>query len=153
VPQQQQPLSSPPESLRSVTRFVEQDDSLVGALTVRETLAFTARLSLGSGSSWQARAARVEALIDAFGLRAQADTLVGTALRGGISGGQKRRLGVACQLVGTGTGAGAGPRVLVLDEPTSGLDSLAGGEVVRFLRGVARREKVRLSGLGGGGSG
>jgi ABC-type multidrug transport system ATPase subunit len=150
---QQQPLSSSPESLRSVTRFVEQDDSLVGALTVRETLAFTARLSVGSGS-WQARAARVEALIDAFGLRAQADTLVGTALRGGISGGQKRRLGVACQLVGTGTGAGTtGPKVLVLDEPTSGLDSLAGGEVVRFLRGVARREKVRFSGLGGEGSG
>ncbi|KAH6636204.1 hypothetical protein F5144DRAFT_487549 [Chaetomium tenue] len=129
----------PPSStaaLRSLTRFVEQDDSLVGALTVRETLTFTARLSSPSSgtSSRQARAARVEGLIDAFGLRAQADTLVGTALRGGISGGQKRRLGVACQLVGEGEGVL--PRVLVLDEPTSGLDSLAGGEVLIVIASI-----------------
>ncbi|KAK4039977.1 hypothetical protein C8A01DRAFT_36027 [Parachaetomium inaequale] len=127
--------SPPIPTLRSITRFVEQEDSLVGALTVRETLSFTARLS-SSTDTWQERVARIEGLIDAFGLREQADMLVGTGLRKGISGGQKRRVGVASQLVGTGA------RVLVLDEPTSGLDSVASWEVVRFLRGVARREKL-----------
>ncbi|KAK3295613.1 uncharacterized protein B0H64DRAFT_417276 [Chaetomium fimeti] len=128
-----QPASSTTTTpLRSVTRFVEQDDSLVGALSVRETLTFTARLSSSSSSGdWKARAARVEALLEGFGLRAQADTLVGTALRGGVSGGQKRRLGVACQLVGEGA-----PRVLVLDEPTSGLDSLAGWEVLIVIASI-----------------
>jgi ABC-type multidrug transport system ATPase subunit len=116
---------------------------------VRETLYFASRLSTtnttivttstGKGGrgkeTWQDRVARIEGLLDAFGLREQRDVLVGTPLRKGISGGQKRRLGVASQLI-------TAPKVLVLDEPTSGLDSVAGWEVVRFLRGVARRERV-----------
>ena len=128
---------APQTTLRALSRFVEQDDALTGALTVRETMAFASRLSPArtyhGGSS--SREGRIEELIEAFGLREQADALVGTPLRKGISGGQKRRLGVASQLV-------TGPRVLFLDEPTSGLDSVAGWEVVRFLRGVAKREGV-----------
>ena len=127
---------APLTTLRTLSRFVEQDDALTGALTVRETMAFAARLSPSSrGYRAGDREKRIEELIEAFGLREQADTLVGTPLRKGISGGQKRRLGVASQLV-------TGPRVLFLDEPTSGLDSVAGWEVVRFLRGVAKREGV-----------
>jgi ABC-type multidrug transport system ATPase subunit len=130
-------------ALRTVSRFVEQEDALVGALTVRETLTFASRLSFASSSSsggcgWRERVARIEELLEAFGLREQADTLVGTPLRKGISGGQKRRVGVASQLV-------TGAKVLFLDEPTSGLDSVAGWEVVRFLRAVAKRERVSFS--------
>ncbi|KAK3302445.1 uncharacterized protein B0T15DRAFT_487574 [Chaetomium strumarium] len=118
-------------SLRAVSRFVEQEDALVGALTVRETLTFASRLSFSfagcttssSSSSSRERVARIEELLEAFGLREQADTLVGTPLRKGISGGQKRRVGVASQLV-------TGAKVLFLDEPTSGLDSVAGWEVL-----------------------
>lgn len=132
-------------TLRSLSRFVEQDDALMGALTVRETMTFASRLSTTTSSSGPGpgrgrsgeRGQRVEALLEAFGLREQGDALVGTALRKGISGGQKRRLGVASQLV-------TAPKVLFLDEPTSGLDSVAGWEVVRFLRGVARREGVSV---------
>ncbi|KAL2260214.1 hypothetical protein VTK26DRAFT_5864 [Humicola hyalothermophila] len=134
-------------AFRGITRFVEQDDALIGALTVRETLYFASRLSSSSSSSSSSSrrggrteegrevTARVEALLGAFGLRNQADALVGTPLRKGISGGQKRRVGVAGQLV-------TGPRVLFLDEPTSGLDSVAGWEVVRYLRAVAKRNKL-----------
>ena len=124
----------PQTTLRALSRFVEQDDALTGALTVRETMDFASRLS-PSRTYHSGRGERIEELIEAFGLREQADALVGTPLRKGISGGQKRRLGVASQLV-------TGPRVLFLDEPTSGLDSVAGWEVVRFLRGVAKREGV-----------
>lgn len=125
-------------ALRGLSRFVEQDDALLGALTVRETLLFASRLATtpsSSSSSARERVARVEALLDAFGLRDQADALVGTPLRKGISGGQKRRLGVASQLI-------TGPKILFLDEPTSGLDSAAGWEVMKYLRGVAKRNRV-----------
>lgn len=130
-------------AFRKLSCFVEQEDALIGSLTVRETLLFASRLSGsrsgggggGARKERQQRAARVDGLLDAFGLRGQADTLVGTPLRKGISGGQKRRVGVASQLI-------TSPKVLFLDEPTSGLDSAAGLEVVKYLREVAKRNKV-----------
>jgi len=121
---------------RTTSRFVEQEDTMIGSLTVRETLHFASRLATASSSS--ERISRVEGLLDAFGLREQANTLVGTPLRKGISGGQKRRLGVASQLI-------TGPKVLFLDEPTSGLDSVAGWEVMKYLRGVTKRNNVSSS--------
>lgn len=120
-------------SFRAISSYVEQEDALLGSLTVRETLSFAARLALPASTD---RKARIEGLLSAFGLLDQADTLIGTPLRKGISGGQKRRVSVASQLV-------AGPRILFLDEPTSGLDSAASREVVRVLRGVTRKYKVR----------
>lgn len=133
---------------RQVSRFVEQDDALIGSLTVRETLHFASRLAYGTAAAAAAArtAATVESLLEAFGLRWQADTIVGTPMRKGISGGQKRRLGIASQLI-------TGPRVLFLDEPTSGLDSAASFEVVSYLRSVAKRNNVSLVWrLGGGGT-
>lgn len=88
-----------------------------------------------SALSAAARKGRVDDLLEALGLRDQADTLIGTPLRRGLSGGQKRRVGVASQLI-------TGPRVLFLDEPTSGLDAHAGREVVAHLRRVARRHRL-----------
>ena len=78
---------------------------------------------------------RVSKLIESFGLAGQRRTLIGTPLQKGISGGQKRRVSVATQLI-------TGPRVLYLDEPTSGLDSTASYEVISFIRDIARRNKV-----------
>jgi ABC-type multidrug transport system ATPase subunit len=78
---------------------------------------------------------RIDSLLDSFGLRKQENLLVGTPIRKGISGGQKRRLSVASQLV-------TSPKVLFLDEPTSGLDSAASLEVVTFIRNVAKQNNV-----------
>jgi ABC-type multidrug transport system ATPase subunit len=83
------------------------------------------------------RMERIEGLLDSFGLRGQAGTIVGTPIRKGISGGQKRRLSVASQLI-------TGPKILFLDEPTSGLDSAASLEVVSFIKAVARLNNVRF---------
>jgi ABC-type multidrug transport system ATPase subunit len=123
--------------MRQLARYVEQDDHLLGSLTARETLDFAARLAL-PGMRAPERRARVNALLGAFGLAAHASTLVGTPLRRGLSGGQKRRLGIAAQLI-------TRPRVLFLDEPTSGLDFVASHEAVSYLRAVARREQVRVA--------
>jgi ABC-type multidrug transport system ATPase subunit len=78
---------------------------------------------------------RVDGLLDAFGLRSQRDTLIGTPIRKGISGGQKRRVSVASQLI-------TGPKLLFLDEPTSGLDSAASWEVISFIKNIAKRNNV-----------
>jgi ABC-type multidrug transport system ATPase subunit len=82
-----------------------------------------------------ARLDRVNALIDSFGLSGRADTIIGTPIRKGISGGQKRRVSVASQLV-------TGPKILFLDEPTSGLDSAASFEVMSFVKRIAQENNV-----------
>jgi ABC-type multidrug transport system ATPase subunit len=81
---------------------------------------------------------RIDGLLDAFGLTRQANSLVGTPIRKGISGGEKRRVSVASQLI-------TSPKILFLDEPTSGLDSAASFEVMSFVKDVAVEYKVRHS--------
>jgi ABC-type multidrug transport system ATPase subunit len=86
-------------------------------------------------ASSEARARLVDNLLSAFGLTGAADVLVGTPVRKGMSGGQKRRVSVASQLV-------TGPKLLFLDEPTSGLDSTASHETMSFIREIARKFKL-----------
>ena len=139
--------------LQQVSSYVEQEDALIGSLTVRETMNFAARLSLPRQDHnlelpafadecrsvpTSERVRRVEELIVAFGLQNQSDTIVGTPIRKGISGGQKRRLSIASQLI-------TAPKVLFLDEPTSGLDSTASYEVMSYLRTVVRDNRVSMS--------
>ncbi|KAK4443946.1 P-loop containing nucleoside triphosphate hydrolase protein [Podospora aff. communis PSN243] len=122
-------------AFREMSRFVEQEDALIGSLTVRETLNFASRLASTSSLPTKERVTRIDGLLDSFGLREQASTLIGTPVRKGISGGQKRRVGVASQLI-------TSPKILFLDEPTSGLDSAASFEVVNYLKGVAKRNNL-----------
>lgn len=82
-------------------------------LLVRETLNFAAALRLPRSVSENERRAIVDQTIEELGLRDAADTIVGGALRKGISGGERRRLSIGCVLVTL-------PSVLLLDEPTSG---------------------------------
>jgi ABC-type multidrug transport system ATPase subunit len=119
---------------RSFASFVEQEDALIGSLTTRETVEIAAHLSR-PGSRRAKHRALAAHLLSAFGLSSCADTLVGTPVRKGISGGQKRRLSVASQLV-------AAPKILFLDEPTSGLDSTASREVMSFIRSVTQELKL-----------
>lgn len=79
---------------------------------------------------------RIRTLLEAFGIQNQANTLVGTPIRKGISGGQKRRVSVASQLI-------TNPKILFLDEPTSGLDSTASFEVMSYAKELARANNVR----------
>ena len=78
--------------------FVEQEDALLGVLTVRETISYSLRLSLPKASKTFV-AKRVNRIIDLLGLASCAETRIGTPIQRGISGGQKRRVSVACSLV------------------------------------------------------
>ncbi|KAJ1323031.1 ATP-binding cassette subfamily G (WHITE) member 2 [Microdochium nivale] len=124
-----------PTTFHRVSAYVEQEDALVGSLTVRETLNFAARLALPPTVGKAERVRRIESLLTAFGLQGQANTLVGTPIRKGISGGQKRRLSVASQLI-------TSPKILFLDEPTSGLDSAASLQVISFIKATAKEHNL-----------
>ncbi len=124
-----------PAIVRDVSAYVEQEDALIGSITVRETMVFAARLSLPSRMSRKEALRRVDDLIASFGLQSQAHTIVGTPIKKGLSGGQKKRLGVASRLV-------TSPHILFLDEPTSGLDSALSAEVIRYIKEIAQRNKL-----------
>ena len=69
-------------------------------------------------------------------MQAQANTIVGTPIKKGLSGGQKKRLSVASSLV-------TDPKILFLDEPTSGLDSALSYEVMNYIKAIGNRNNVR----------
>ncbi|GAB2251944.1 hypothetical protein Droror1_Dr00004791 [Drosera rotundifolia] len=107
------------------TGFVPQDDVLYQYLTVRETLAFAARLC-------RAPLAAVDAVIYDLGLSKCADTCIAA-----VSGGERRRTSIAHEVI-------ADPSILVLDEPTSGLDSTAAMRIVEVLERIARKGKKTI---------
>ncbi|CRG87425.1 ABC transporter G family member 5 [Talaromyces islandicus] len=123
------------ESFARITSYVEQEDSLIGSLTVEETLRFAADLSLPGDVSKDQRRERISTLLQTLGIQQQAKTLVGTPIRKGISGGQKRRVSIASQLISC-------PKILFLDEPTSGLDSTASFEVISYAKKLAVANKL-----------
>jgi ABC-type lipoprotein export system ATPase subunit len=79
--------------------FIEQDVSFFPHMTVRETLAFRVELKLGSLLSKQGRDAMVEDLLDEMGLARSADTIVGDAKVRGVSGGERKRLSIAVEMI------------------------------------------------------
>ena len=81
------------------------------------------------------RRRRIETLLSSFGLQDRANTIIGTPIRKGLSGGQKRRVGIASSLITC-------PKILFLDEPTSGLDSAASYEVISHLKKVAKANSI-----------
>ena len=121
---------------RRVAAYVEQEDALLGSLTVRETVVYAAALAAPCSPA-ALRAESADRVLQGLGLWAARDTIIGTPLKKGVSGGQKRRVSVATQLV-------TNPRILFLDEPTSGLDSTASYEVISSLREVARVSRTAI---------
>ncbi|WVQ83463.1 hypothetical protein IAT38_005604 [Cryptococcus sp. DSM 104549] len=116
---------------QSNVAFVEQDDDWhLPSLTVRETLTYAAVLRLPDKMPRRQKVARAETVLKMLGLKDCADLPVGGALLKGISGGEKRRLSLAVQMIND-------PAVLVVDEPTSGLDASIALSVMQVLRDIA----------------
>jgi len=127
--------SSSLSAAKKAIGYVRQDDALLPYLTVAETLETAAALRLPESVSPQQRAAIVQQTMAELGLRDVADVLVGGALRRGISGGERRRLTIGCQLVTL-------PSILLLDEPTSGLDSSTAFQILQTLQRLAANGRV-----------
>jgi ABC-type multidrug transport system ATPase subunit len=86
-------------TLRAMSTYVEQEDHLIGSLTVRETIDFAAKLALPGNVDADERFLRTEQILNDFGLSSVMNNKIGTALQRGISGGQKRRVTTASQLI------------------------------------------------------
>ncbi|KAK9755609.1 hypothetical protein RND81_01G037600 [Saponaria officinalis] len=124
-------------SYKKIIGFVPQDDIVHGNLTVEENLRFSARCRLPYDLSKPDKVLIVERVIEALGLQAIRDSMVGTIEKRGISGGQRKRVNVGLEMV-------MEPSLLILDEPTSGLDSSSSLLLLRALRREAL-EGVNIS--------
>jgi len=125
-------------SLKRHVAFIEQDDLTFAGLTVRESLAFSARLRL-AGMPLAQKLEQVEQSIELLHLQSCADTMVSSTdgKAKTISGGERKRLMVGQEML-------TSPRLICCDEPTSGLDSSTACAVVDALRDLARRKRVAV---------
>mmetsp|Transcript_30928 Transcript_30928/g.80622 ORF Transcript_30928/g.80622 Transcript_30928/m.80622 type:complete len:634 (+) Transcript_30928:180-2081(+) len=118
--------------------YVTQDEVLVGMLTVRETLTYSALLRLPAKMPYAEKIKRVEDALVEMGLVGVQHTKIGNWMMKGISGGQKRRVSIGCELV-------TQPAILFLDEPTSGLDAASAFFVMDTVRTLAERNRTVLT--------
>lgn len=114
------------EELKGVIGYVPQDDLLIKELSVYENLYYNARLCFDEYSDLEIRKVVEEALVD-FDLAEARDLNVGDAFTTILSGGQRKRLNIALELIRE-------PSILFIDEPTSGLSSADTEKVITLLK-------------------
>ncbi|EIN10088.1 hypothetical protein PUNSTDRAFT_102090 [Punctularia strigosozonata HHB-11173 SS5] len=119
---------------RKVVGFVDQEDTLMSTLTVYETVLYSALLRLPREMSFAAKEYRTLETLQELGILGIKDSRIGESGRRSISGGEKRRVSIACELV-------TSPSILFLDEPTSGLDAYNAFNVIESLVRLARDYK------------
>jgi len=119
---------------KNLIGFVPQDDLLIEELTVYQNLWFTAKLCF-EGMADEEIDKRVMKTLKDLGLDAAKDLKVGSAINKYISGGQRKRLNIALELIRE-------PAVLFLDEPTSGLSSSDTEKVVYLLKELTYKGKL-----------
>ena len=117
-------------SLTAVSGYVQQEELFISVLSVTEHLTFQSLVRMPKGLRRSERRERVEEVMKELGLASSADTMIGD-----LSGGEKRRLSVASELL-------TDPKLLFCDEPTSGLDSHMAASVVDLLLGLAAQGRT-----------
>ncbi|CAB3223274.1 unnamed protein product [Arctia plantaginis] len=105
--------------------LVDQDTTLIDTLTAGETLKFAASLKLPN-MSHRERSNTIKKVTKQLGIHEVLNTRAGC-----LSGGERKRLTIACELL-------TDPNIMLLDEPTSGLDAVSSLSVARALVTVAR---------------
>ena len=129
--------------------YVFQDEVFVSNLTVRETIGFSLELrvekekiagvedvssrysSIPQAAVVTRKQAIVQRIVDILGLRKCADSRIGSQLSRGISGGERKRVNIGCELV-------TSPGILFIDEPTSGLDSTSAYRVMKAVKNLCK---------------
>ncbi|XP_059682779.1 broad substrate specificity ATP-binding cassette transporter ABCG2 [Gavia stellata] len=124
-----------PANFKCTSGYVVQDDVVMGTLTVRENLKFSAALRLPKSVKEQEKTERVNQIIKELGLTKVADSKVGTQFSRGVSGGERKRTNIGMELI-------TDPAILFLDEPTTGLDASTANAVLLLLKRMAKQGKT-----------
>ncbi|GBD89137.1 ABC transporter ATP-binding/permease protein [bacterium BMS3Abin03] len=114
--------------------YVPQDDIIHRELKVKESFEYTGRLRLDNYSN-EDISTQIEGVLETLGLEDTRDTLIGSAEKKGISGGQRKRVNLGQELL-------TEPSILFLDEPTSGLDPKTDLDVMYLLKNIAAKGKI-----------
>ena len=122
------------ELLKGVIGYVPQDDLLIEELTVYQNLEFNARFCFGNMNDQQIEQI-IEQALSNFDLLEARDLVVGSPLKKILSGGQRKRLNIALELMRE-------PSVLFVDEPTSGLSSADSEKVMHLLKRQCLKGKL-----------
>lgn len=122
------------EKTKGLIGHVSQDDLLIEELTVFENLYYNARLCFDNYSKHEI-VDMVDNMLQSLGLYEIKDIQVGTPLNKKISGGQRKRLNIALELIRE-------PAVLFLDEPTSGLSSRDSENIMDLLKDLTHKGKL-----------
>lgn len=117
--------------------YVPQDDILHADLTVWQALWYAARLRLPKDMGDEEISNRIRNVLSQLGLEGTEQERIGDQRKRGISGGQRKRVNLAMELL-------TDPPILILDEPTSGLSSTDTISVVELLRTLADSGKTIL---------
>lgn len=127
-------IYSEKEQLEGVIGFVPQDDLLIDELTVYQNLYYSAKLCFKHHDDKQIKQL-VNKVLEDLDLKATSDLIVGNPLKKTISGGQRKRLNIALELIRE-------PLVLFVDEPTSGLSSMDSEMVMDLLKEQTLKGKL-----------
>ena len=117
------------DRFRQQMSYVPQDDIVHAQLTVREALYFSAKLRTDLTDAEIEE--RIDKVLTSLGIQDKKNTIIGSPERKVLSGGQRKRVNIAMELI-------AAAPVIFLDEPTSGLSSYDAENVVQVLKKLSK---------------
>lgn len=127
-----------PRSWKKLTSFVEQFDILDGNLTVREMIHFAAHIKLPDDIySSNEKIRKAEKLIEALGLSHIANCKIDDGSGNRISGGQRKRVDIAIELISE-------KKLIFLDEPTTGLDAATSVSFINTIQNLVREYNLSV---------